>query len=330
MEQITQSLNQFGFELFRNVYSQSTQTGESTVLSNISVFIALLMTMAGTRDETRNEFLKTLKLNGYKTDSKNQEQTLVKLHESIRSLSKLLITNETSNQVIIANKMIVNKLKIKNSFENLVKTVYESSIDSVYSSESFESVVRETNKWISELTNNKISSILDESFKTVALTLINAIYFNCEWLYEFDQTKTQKRAFHSSINSEKQIEMMELSNKKFLYHYSESLKAHLLSVPYKNEKYFFDIILPTNDQDFLEISDKNSLINRLDYQTLKEEINNQVYETINLSMPKFIIKKKINLNEILKNLGITLAFDSKKADFGDLAETNGLFISEVN
>ncbi|CAF0720451.1 unnamed protein product [Brachionus calyciflorus] len=329
MEIITQGLNQFGFELLRKEYAQN-KVGENTVLSNISVFIALLMAMAGSKGETRNEILKSLKIEKYLVQDKlADEEIFLNLHETVHTLIKTVSSNESTNQVILANKMIVNKLKIKTFFDDILKSIYESSVDSVESNETFELIVRNTNKWISDLTNGKITNILDESFKSVSLTLINAIYFNCEWAYEFNREKTQKKDFHVSKTQINQVELMELTNKKFLYHFSESLNSHLLSLPYKNEKYYFNIIFPSNEQDFLLFEDQNSLINKIDYSALKNDFKNQVIESINLIMPKFTIKKKINLNQVLKGLGINLAFDSKKADFNGITDESNLYVQEV-
>lgn len=337
MEDLTQSLNEFGIDLFKSFYSESIDGNlnklikflkiyllgpGSTVISSVSVFIALMIALAGSRDETKNEILKALRIQNIYEDEKT-----LNFHQKINSLTKLIVSNESSNNLLIANRMIINNLNLKNSFETIIKTSYESEIDKVSTEKSLETIIIETNKWISQLTDNKITAILDESFKSVALTILNAIYFKCEWLNPFDSRKTQIMDFHMTKTSKQSLEMMQLSNKKLLYYFSQNLEYHLLSLPYNQEKYYFNIILPSED-DFLISKNQQSLINHLDYNQIKTDMQNLSPTLIDLFMPKFVSKKKINLNQILKNMGITNAFDSLKANFYDISDTN-IFVQEV-
>ncbi|RNA12427.1 serine ase inhibitor [Brachionus plicatilis] len=323
MEDLTQSLNRFGIELFKTVYSQSPDGPGSCVISSVSVFIALMMTLAGSRGETKSEILKALKIHSL---SKDENES--KLHESINSLSKLISSNESWNKVVLANRMIINNLNVKNAFEDIIQTIYESEIEKVSADRPLNVVIRDTNKWISDLTNDKITNILDESFKSVALTLINAVYFKCEWLNEFDPNRTQKMDFYVTKSSKESVEMMQLNNKKLLYHFSSDFDYHLLSLPYKQEKYFFNIVFPSSEDDFLMSKDQQSLVNRLDFEQIKIDLQNLEHKSINLKIPKFTIKYKINLNEVLKKLGILAAFDRQKADFQEISETD-IFVQEV-
>ena len=84
--------------------------------------------------------------------------------------------------------------------------------------------------------NNKIKGYL--SVWIVANSgQVNSMFILIYRVYQYNFDETHKKDFHVSKNSHKQIDMMELTGKRLLYHYSDNLNAHLLSVPYKSEKY---------------------------------------------------------------------------------------------
>lgn len=282
-----------------------------------------MMTLAGSKDETKGQILKALRIQNFYVEEK-----ALNFHENIKSLSKLITSNGTSNDLVLANRMIINNLNVKSSFETIIKTLYESDIDKVSAHKSLETIIVETNKWISDLTDNKITAILDQSFKSVALTLINAIYFKCEWLNPFDPSRTTNMDFHVTKTSKQSLEMMQLSNKKLLYYFSPNLEYHLLSLPYSQEKFNFNVILPLSEDDFLISRNKQSLINHLDFNQIKIDLQKLSLTSIDLLMPKFTIKKKINLNQILEKMGITDAFDSLKANFNGISDSN-IYVQEV-
>jgi hypothetical protein len=46
-------------------------------------------------------------------------------------------------------------------------------------------------------------------------------------------------------------------------------------------------------------------------------------------LPRFKIETELSLNDALKKLGITDAFDDKRADFSGMTDSHGLFVSDV-
>jgi serpin B len=46
-------------------------------------------------------------------------------------------------------------------------------------------------------------------------------------------------------------------------------------------------------------------------------------------LPRFKIETELSLNDALKKLGITDAFDDKRADFSGMAGSRGLYVSDV-
>ena len=60
------------------------------------------------------------------------------------------------------------------------------------------------------------------------------------------------------------------------------------------------------------------------------DLSNQFYtEEVNLYLPKFELEWKSPLNDVLKVLGMEIAFNQVLADFTRINPTGGLYISEV-
>ena len=330
MDLLVENSNQFCLELLQNIQSDPH---ENTLISSFSVLIAMLMTLAGARNDTRNELIDSLKLRNFISKyNLNEQESLTPLHESIRQLvEKITGKKDENNTILVANKLVINNQHIDDSFSEIIRSYYDSQIARIDSAESLKSTIDETNKWARDLTNGKIDNLLDESFKSTSLALINLIYFNYEWKAQFDESKTTKEKFYLDQNHEKFVllDTMKIANKFFPYVYAESLKAHIVSLPYKNESFLFNIVLPANEEDILVDEDELSLINQLKYETLKEEMKRQEPHKVDIQLPKFSIKKQIQLNAILKKIGIKKSFDSLLADFSGISSLDKLYLQEV-
>ena len=64
------------------------------------------------------------------------------------------------------------------------------------------------NNWVAESTHDKITTILDQINPSAVMFLINAVYFNGTWKYEFDEQYTQPETFFLGDGTTKQVEMM--------------------------------------------------------------------------------------------------------------------------
>ena len=200
------------------------------------------------------------------------------------------------NKLTIANKMILNNQYAEETFLNIVKNIYQAKLDSIDGiNANILSVIDETNKWISELTNHKIKTILGKYFECASIALINVIYFNYEWMHRFDKNLTMEQPFFKSRENKISVEMMMLSSTNLPYYFSKKLNAHILTLPYQQEKFEFTVIFPDEEKNFLLKDDDSSLVNKLNYQLLNEELKNRVYKKVDLQIPKFKIENELEV-----------------------------------
>ena len=84
------------------------------------------------------------------------------------------------------------------------------------------------------------------------------------------------------------------------------------------------IILPNeniNINDFIDILDK-------DNEYIYTIIDNFKHSKVNIEIPKFEIEYKESLKEVLKNMGVNLAFNTN-ADFSNIRIQNDLLVNDV-
>jgi serpin B len=183
---------------------------------------------------------------------------------------------------------------------------YEAPIEKLISLE-------QVNGWCSKKTHGKITKILDELGSDVIMILLNAVYFKGDWTFPFNPRLTRDGLFGDSSSKKKKVKMMTQTH-KFNYYIDRSVQA--IELPYKNDSMSALIILPYAGADIdnfvntLKIND--NYLNRI-MKGMKKTM-------VKLSLPKFEIEFKSNLNKVLKKLGMKQAF-TPQADFSGIGAT---------
>ena len=151
------------------------------------------MALAGSNKDTKTEMINALGIDNYLGSSYSNYNNLDKffkdLNKNIISQYDSKQSTTVNNKLIIANKVLVNNMKIKNSYHKLIERTFNTKINLVNGS--FKKAIDDTNKFIENITNNKIKNLLDDSFKISSLVLINVIYFKYNWLNKFNERFTQ-------------------------------------------------------------------------------------------------------------------------------------------
>src|SRR5690625_6486432 len=81
------------------------------------------------------------------------------------------------------------------------------------------------NRWVKDATKEKIEKIVDGPLDVQTVTiLVNAIYFNGDWKYTFDKSKTKQGTFRDEHGNTNKQDFMELETK---LPYFEIGRAHV-------------------------------------------------------------------------------------------------------
>lgn len=300
--------NAFTLKLFKADIGTLAEN-QNLIISPLSVSFAIGMASNGANGQTLTDIRKTMAFDGFTEDQVN-------------SYYQNLITNLPNLDPNTTLK-IANSIWYANNFTPLpafIKTntdFYNAEVKALDFSNKTASA-NTINSWVSGQTNNKIPKIIDQIADGARMYLINAIYFKSTWKTRFDAAKTYKAPFRLTNNSTVQTDFM--TNKGIDLKVAYDNGTNVIELPYSNSKYGLVMIMPDEDvKTFalgLDSAKWNFLMGKL--TAVKSDV----------TMPKFKFSYSIDLKDILKSLGMSIAF-SDQADFSLINAGGGLTISEV-
>lgn len=308
-KELIDSANRFAFNLFTPILN-GAKGSENIMISPFSISSALSMTLNGSANETLEAMRKSLRLDGKTIDQINS--TYLKLMTDLIPLDKRVVV-EIANSVWVEKKLVV-----KQPFITTLKKWYIAEARDIDITDP--KAVDIVNGWIAEKTHDKITNMLDKLDPGLAMLLINAVYFNGKWRYQFDKIDTKEESFYITPSVSKTVPIM---------HQAENLKAvrrnnlTIAEIPYGQGNYTMVVVLPDENVTSLDVVKVLTPSNWQEWMTLLADNTHKV----ELSMPRFKYMYKRNLNDDLINLGMEIAF-SGNADFSKISD-QGLMISRV-
>lgn len=300
------ALSAFGLELLRN----TKQAGESTLLSPLSVILALSMAANGAEGETMVQFQETM--GGVSLEALNAAcQSLLSDYRQLGG----------STRASIANSLWVDpEGQISGEFTGRCMGIYGAEVFQGELSSS--GIVNDVNRWVSKQTKGLIPELVQQPFpEDTAALLVNALYLRNTWELEFDPISTYPRKF---THSSGQVEQMD-----FLHHstdllYLQGEGAQGVVLPYDDGRLAFAAILPDSP-------DLGGWLDSLNGNALSQLVQGADEQRfLHLAFPKFEAEWSGSLQEILKDMGLEDAFTPGQADFSRMGDhPNGYYLSEV-
>ncbi len=293
----------FALDLFDEL---SADSDSNVFISPLSISTALTMAYSGSDGTTEEAMRNTL---GY------DELTTEEIEEGYMNLLTSLAGVDNNVQLSIANSVWVEE-----GFEEMVYDDYKETLQTYYMSEYYarpfnQDTIDELNNWVYEQTEKKIDKILDKIDPQNVMFLVNAIYFKADWTNQFKEKDTQQRDFILSDGTVVQIDTM-AQEEDFKYIKGDTFAAARL--PYGREQVAMYIFLPDMNQTL------DGFMENLNQVTLDETIN-EMSNTPNLQvrLPKFKFEYgEKRLNDALKNLGMSIAFEDTLANFTKIADVS--------
>jgi serpin B len=302
--------NKFGLKLFKEVVFEE-DTDNNIFISPLSVSMALGMTYNGADGSTEEAMRTTLELS---------DLTLEEINESYKSLIEYLVGLDPEVEFNIANSIWYRQeLTFEDDFLDRCETYFNALVSGLdFNDPNAKDII---NAWVSENTNGKIEEIVDYIDLYTVMFLINAIYFKGTWTYRFDESLTHEGIFYLLDGSQVTCEMMENEGN---FQYFENSDFQVIDLPYSYECFSMTIFLPKPEKNI------DSLISEFNQENWYKWINSFSEQNVILQFPKFEIEYEIILNDVLKALGMEIAFSESQADFSKMYKgLENLYISEV-
>jgi serpin B len=225
---------------------------------------------------------------------------------------------------------IADSVWMKEEFAPYVKQAFIKQLSTYFKSDLYTrdfddpKTVSEINGWISKKTNDKINKMIEKIENQMVMFLINAIYFKGDWTIPFDEEETHTDDFNLPDGSKVKVSFM--SNTDDYGYYSES-NYQAVRLPYGRDKIAMYVLLPNEDIDI------DSFIESISQGELDSSFSSYVETEVDIKLPKFKLEYGVKrLNDVLKNLGMGIAFDPGEANFEGIAPvaSNNLYIDFVD
>nr|WP_319489770.1 serpin family protein [uncultured Caproiciproducens sp.] len=290
------------------LFQKSVTKDKNSLVSPVSVYLALGMTANGADGETLKQF----------------EQVLGG-GMSISELSRNYYNFANQLKSIQNGKLqIANSIWYRDKSLTVEKGFLQKNAD-YFGAGAFQldftkrSTVNKINGWVKENTGGKIDKMVDKIDDTTMMYLINTLYFEANWRDEYLKHNISSKDFHTEKGT---VSTLFMSSDETYIHDEKS--AGMVK-PFKDTRYAFAAILPNEGVSL------DGYIQQMTGEGFFQMMNSAKSETADCWLPKFKYEYITDLNDPLKALGLTDAFDSDRADFHSMGSTpeGGLFISDV-
>lgn len=287
-----QAVTGFGVQLLQQAY-QAGEEGENFLLSPLSAAYALGMTANGAQGRTLEQMEQVL---GLPADRLGQ------------GLGGYLAQTQGEEQLRLANSLWLNEKEAFQPRQTFLEKAVGQYQAQVYQGPFDDETRKQINRWVSKKTEGMIPVILRELKSTDVMILLNALCFDAKWEEPYQKAQIRQEEFATEAGEKRQAQMMYSSEE--IYWELEGGQGFLK--PYAGGQYAFAALLPpegTSMADFLPLITGEGLAQALEAARMEE---------IRAAIPQFKCQGDYRLDDFLKELGMTDAFDSKAADFSSL------------
>ncbi len=310
MNSVVEANNKFALDLYLEYKSEEG----NIFFSPYSISTALAMTYEGAKGQTAEEMQSVFY---FPKDDTIRRSGYANLYNEINKKDK-------KYKLHTANALWAQKdYPFLEEYFKIVEEYYKGKVTNLDFEKDPESARATINNWVEDQTNNKIKNLIPSGLLNTLtrLVLTNAIYFKGEWVKQFNKDETQEQNFRVSPDDIVKVQMMQRTDDKSIFNYSENNKLQILEMPYSGEELSMLILLPKDD-------DLKGLENSLTVKQLSKWRKDLKEQRVNIFLPRFKFETKYFLADTLKEMGMPTAF-SPAADFSGMTGKKDLFISQV-
>jgi serine protease inhibitor len=299
--------NTFAFELLRQVPLEHRDS-PNVFLSPLSASMALGMAMNGAAGETWSQMRDALGFAGLDEPAINRAY-----HDLIGLLRGL----DPKVEFGLANSVWARQGEtFYADFLDRTRTYFDAHVESL----DFEdpASLDVMNGWVEDRTNGRIEDLIDEIDPDAIMYLINAVYFNGDWVYEFDEEATRPRKFTRGDGSRVDADMMGMEAD---LRYFFDNQAQVVELPYGGRAFTAIAALPGEGR---TIADLVAGLDAGTWAGWMARLDAAEPMAAAVVLPKLELHYDRLLNEDLQALGMTDAFDGYRADFSRMTEIRRL------
>jgi serpin B len=298
------AMNGFSYAFASKILSGQTK---NLSYSPTSLYMTLSLAATGAKGETQDEIISVLGLSGKGVDYISKQNS---------NLYRLLYFDNKVGKLKIANSLWLKKdSAFKDEFITNASRNFYTSIHSIDFADN--NTAKLMSKWISENTNGILTPKMSLDPEQI-MSIINTIYLKDEWVDRFYEENTKPNTFYLGDGSDIECDFM---NMTFLTHEfvdGDGFTSSSLGLKNSGNMVF---ILPDKD-----VSVDNLLATPQKVASLFNTKNSESGR-VTFQVPKFSFGNDLDLNEIIKSMGVKSAFRND-ADFTGITDDTA-FISGI-
>lgn len=297
VKQVVNANNQFAIDLYQQINKQAKQVENNIFFSPYSLSTAMAMLYAAAEGETKQQIQKTFH---YPTPA-------ILNPNSAELYNQFNKPNPNYDLSTVNDLWMRQGLSPNQTYLDTVKRYYGGQVTNLDFASRPEPSRQTINKTIANHTKQMIPELLPEgSIKlSTAAVLTNAVYFKGDWKSAF--AGSYKSDFIDYDGNDSAVKMM---TKTANFGYTEDEKVKVLNLPYKGDDLSMIVILPQSKGKLA----MQALVNNLSADQIGQWTHNMKIKAVDLQLPKFKMEQDYKMDELLAEMGMPIAFDSR-ADF---------------
>ena len=306
-QNITLSGNALGMAVLPEIKPDSKG---NAFISPTSLYMALAMAYNGADGETKEEIAEVL----------HTELGVEDMNRANASLLAMLDKDSKDITLNVANSMWLNgKFHLQQGFASNNQDYFNAELEVIDVTAT--GTVDKINGWVEDATGGKIKDMVAEPLNPdLVVMLLNAIYFNGDWQFAFDPKQTAPAPFYSEKGKSMEKQFMKMET---VLDYMETDEFQAVALPYGEGDMSMNIFLPAEGTTLEEFTES---LTSEKWESWKTGFSEQ---SVSIEMPKFQLSYEVELNNVMKKLGMATAFQ-KGANFSKIIEEDDpLWISLV-
>lgn len=292
----------FAIRLFQSSYAK----GDNALISPISMLFSLGMSSNGAAGSTQLQMEDVFGL------------SVTELNQQLFAYQKTLSETEPC-QISIANGMwLKTGVSVETDFLEANHLWYNAG---VYEAPFNQQTATDISQYVAEKTHGKVNNFPAKFSENTVMYLVNALYFEAEWAYQYVPEQIETGTFTTEDGSEESVQVMKATE----YQYMEDDYAQGFIKHFEGDNYAFAALLP---QEGISIKD---YIMSLSGAHLLELLENAEWENVFVTMPEYTACVDRDFSNTLQSMGMVNAFNPALSDFSALGayQGNSLFIGSV-
>ncbi|MBR6597009.1 MAG: hypothetical protein IKK68_03560 [Paludibacteraceae bacterium] len=305
------SANKIATDLFWEISKDEEHKDKNLIFSPTSLQFALAMLVNGADDDSAYaEITKMLGQQNMPLDFMNN------MYE--KRMNTLISENPMEVEIGVANAAFLqNGIPFGKNYLQNIEDYYKAAANNV--DFALDTTYKLMDKWAEETTNGMIPSMQITKNPALWIVLANALSFQAEWADKFDPAYTKSDTFTTVTGEKKTVEMM---RNYYEGCYAEGANYQLVTLNF-HAGYVMNVILPNEG-----VSPEKALaeidLDSIHYKRGRTEMGPDTIYCPSLSLPKFNLNDKIELNKSLKKIGLEKTFSKTFNNIADGASVSNV------